>query len=209
MFFTDLPYCMTESIFNLAFQQDDIKSKIVVALERISEVFRALLWEHAKTIGLSPIQIQILIFIAYHAESFRNVSHLAKEFNVTKPTISDAVRVLEKKGLISKHPAAYDNRRYSIALTAEGTAIVKETENFAEPIKKQLQQFSDHHLSHFHTQLIGLISGLNRSGILTEQRTCHSCQFFNKNEGQAFCRLMKKPLLPDDIRVDCPEFEAL
>ncbi|MBX2873021.1 MAG: MarR family transcriptional regulator, partial [Saprospiraceae bacterium] len=199
---------MTNSIFNLTFQQDDIKSKIVVALERISEVFRALLWEHAKTIGLSPIQIQILIFIAYHQESLRNVSHLAKEFNVTKPTISDAVRVLEKKGLISKHPAAHDSRRYSIALTESGTAIVQQTENFAEPIKKQLQQFSDAGLSDFHTQLIAVISGLNRSGILSEQRTCHSCRFFEKNKEQSFCQLMKKPLLPDDIRLDCPEFEV-
>ena len=200
---------MSESIFNLAFQQDDVKSKIVVALERISEVFRALLWEHAKTIGLSPIQIQILIFVAYHDESLRNVSHLAKEFNVTKPTISDAVRVLEKKGLISKHPAAYDNRRYSIALTPEGQGIVGETENFAEPIKQQLQSFSDEHLSHFHTQLLDLIAGLNRNGILSEQRTCHSCRFFEKNANKAFCKLMKKPLLADDIRVDCPEFEAI
>ncbi len=200
---------MTESIFNLAFQQDDVKSKIVVALERISEVFRALLWEHAKTIGLSPIQIQILIFVAYHQESLRNVSHLAKEFNVTKPTISDAVRVLQKKGLISKHPAVYDNRRYSIALTPEGEAIVKETENFAEPIKKQLQSISDEHLSLFHTQLVDLIAGLNRSGILSEQRTCHSCRFLEKDKGEAFCKLMKKPLLADDIRVDCPEFEAI
>lgn len=200
---------MTESIFNLAFQQDDLKSKIVVALERISEVFRALLWEHAKTIGLSPIQIQILIFVAYHEESLCNVSHLAKEFNVTKPTISDAVRVLDKKGFISKHTAEHDSRRYSIALTKEGKAIVKETENFAEPIKQQLQQFSNDHLSHFHTQLVQLISGLNKSGILTEQRTCHSCRFFDKQNGQSFCKLMKKPLKADDIRVDCPEFEAI
>lgn len=199
---------MTESIFNLAFQQDDIKSKIVVALERISEVFRAMLWEHAKTIGLSPIQIQILIFVAYHQESLRNVSHLAKEFNVTKPTISDAVRVLEKKGLISKHPAAYDNRRYSIALTPKGEAMVKETENFAEPIKQQLQPFSNEQLSLFHTQLVDLITGLHRSGILSEQRTCHSCRFFEKDKGKAFCKLMKKPLLANDIRLDCPEFEA-
>jgi len=199
---------MAESIFNLVFQQDDIKSKIVVALERISEVFRALLWEHAKTIGLSPIQIQILIFTAYHEEALRNVSHLAKEFNVTKPTISDAVRVLEKKGLISKHTSAFDNRRYSIALTPAGDAIVKETEHFAEPIKEQLQPFSSDALSHFHTSLIHLISSLNRTGILSEQRTCHSCRFFLKEDNSTYCKLMEKPLLADDIRLDCPEFEV-
>ena len=199
---------MAESIFNLVFQQEDLKSKIVVALERISEVFRALLWEHAKTIGLSPIQIQILIFTAYHQESLRNVSYLAKEFNVTKPTISDAVRVLEKKGLISKHTAAYDHRRYSIALTEAGEAMVRETEHFAEPIKAQLQSFSADQLSTFHTQLIELIARLNRRGILSEQRTCHSCRYFQKSGQAAYCKLMQKPLLADDIRLDCPEFDS-
>lgn len=199
---------MTDSIFNLSFQQDDVKSKIVVALERISEVFRALLWEHAKTIGLSPIQIQILIFTAYHQESLRNVSHLAQEFHVTKPTISDAVRVLEKKGLISKHTAAHDNRRYSIALTSAGEVIVKETENFAEPIKEQLQAFTGEGLTLLHTQLLQLISRLNRTGILSEQRSCHGCRFFQKNGNEAFCKLIQMRLLAEDIRVDCPEFEA-
>jgi len=111
---------MDKSIFDITFQNTDTVSKIVVGLERISEAFRALLWEYAKTIGLSPIQIQILIFVAYHREQLCTVSHLAKEFNLTKPTISDAVKALEKKGMISKHKTLVDSRSYFIALTEEG-----------------------------------------------------------------------------------------
>ena len=91
---------MEGSIFNTKFQQNSITSKIVVGLERISEAFKGILWEHAKVIGLSPTQIQILIFIAYHKTKLCNVSHLAKEFNITKPTVSDAVRVLNNKKYI-------------------------------------------------------------------------------------------------------------
>ena len=121
---------MEKSVFDLEFQQKSITSKIVVGLERVSEVFKVLLWEHAKVIGLSPIQIQILIFIAYHKSELCNVSHLAKEFNVTKPTISDAVRVLDKKKYIIKDYSLSDNRSYSILLSALGKDIVSETENF-------------------------------------------------------------------------------
>ena len=88
---------MKESTFNPAQQEKDISSKIVAGMERVSEVFKILLWEKAKLVGLSPIQIQILIFIAFHKRELCNVSHLAKEFNVTKPTVSDAVRILDKK----------------------------------------------------------------------------------------------------------------
>lgn len=125
---------MKKSIFNLEFQNADTSSKIVAGLERLSKAFQVLLWEHAKTIGLSPIQIQILIFTAYHDESLCNVSHLAQEFNLTKPTISDAVKVLYKKGLIAKITSPLDKRAYSITLSKEGNAVVKKTHHFAQPI---------------------------------------------------------------------------
>src|SRR5690606_41608464 len=116
---------MNKSIFNTEFQQNDLTSKIVVGLERISEVFKSLLWEQAKALGLSPIQIQIMIFIAYHKDELCNVSHLAKEFSITKATISDAVRVLEVKQLINKKYGTSDGRRYTIPLSEEGLKLVE------------------------------------------------------------------------------------
>ena len=93
---------MPKSAFNPDQQNNDLASKTVAALERISQVYRLLLWDHAKDLGLSPIQIQLLIFVGHHKAALCNVSYLAKEFNVTKPTISDAVRVLFQKGTIEK-----------------------------------------------------------------------------------------------------------
>ena len=54
---------MEKSSFHLTEQNQKIESRIVVALERISEAFRVLLWNESKENSLSPIQIQILIFI--------------------------------------------------------------------------------------------------------------------------------------------------
>jgi hypothetical protein len=45
---------MKESIFNPGKHQDDIKSKIIVGLERISESFRVLLRRQAKLSGAKP-----------------------------------------------------------------------------------------------------------------------------------------------------------
>src|SRR5690606_14693713 len=104
---------MNEGTFNPEQQQKDISSKIVTGLERVSEVFKILLWEKAKLVGLRPIQIQILIFIAHHKQHLCNISHLAKEFNVTKPTVSDAVRILDKKGFVIKDFSSSDSRSYS------------------------------------------------------------------------------------------------
>jgi len=200
---------MKKSVFNIEFQQKSITSKIVVGLERLSGVFKVLLWEHAKTIGISPIQIQLLIFIAYHKQELCNVSHLAKEFNITKPTISDAIKVLDKKGFIVKDYSVSDNRSYSIFLSSKGKEIVAETENFANPIKTQLKSVEKADLENLYTTISKLIYQLNQKGIITVQRSCFSCKFYNKSKNRDYCNLLDRQLLNGDIRLDCPEYEKI
>ena len=152
---------MDNSVFNPDQQQNDISSKIVAGLERISEVFKTLLWEKAKVIGLSPIQIQILIFISFHRQELCKVSHLAKEFNVTKPTVSDAVRILDKKKLIVKDYSLADSRSYLIRLSAQGEKVVSETQDFAMPIKSQLKNLNNAELESTFQTLSQLIYKCN------------------------------------------------
>ena len=198
---------MKNSTFNPEQQQKDISSKIVAGLERISEVFKILLWEKAKLVGLSPIQIQILIFVAFHKEDLCNVSHLAKEFNVTKPTISDAIRVLNKKGMIEKDFSSSDNRSYSIRISDIGNEIISQTYNFSIPLKKQVDSLSETELENLFGTLSQLIYKLNQSGILSVQRTCYSCKFYQKNQDSDYCNLLQQELFKKDIRLDCPEHE--
>ena len=198
---------MNKSIFDPNTHQDQLSTKIIVGLERISEAFKVLLWEKAKVLGLSPIQIQILIFIAYHKPELCNVSHLAQEFNLTKPTISDAIRVLNNKACIVKDFSSSDNRSYTILLSHKGQKIVEETENFAEPIKRQLDKTNDISLNTLYTSLNKLIYQLNQIGILTVQRTCYGCKFYDQTSQKHYCNLLNQELVDHDIRLDCPEFQ--
>ncbi len=199
---------MKKSAFNPEQQQIDISSKIVAGLERVSEVFKVLLWEKVKLVGLSPIQIQIIIFIAFHKRNLCNVSHLAKEFNVTKPTVSDAIKVLDKKGLIIKAFSSSDSRSYSISLSDLGNDIVSQTYDFSSPLKKQIDGFSQSELESMFGTLSQLIYKLNRNGILSVQRTCYGCKFYEKNNESDYCNLLQKKLLNKEIRLDCPEYEV-
>lgn len=197
---------MNSSIFNPN-QPQDISSKIVTGLERISEVFKVLLWEKAKQVGLSPIQIQLLIFIAYHKANLCNVSKLANEFNLTKPTISDAVKVLERKDLIIKDYSSTDSRSYTIHLSVKGKEIVSKTDSFANPVQQQLSQIAPNSLETVYNTITELIYKLNQSGILTVQRTCFGCKFYTQKKGNHFCNLLNQELSTNNIRLDCPEFE--
>jgi len=200
-------FFMKKSTFNPAQQDKDISSKIVAGMERVSGVFKILLWEKAKLIGLSPIQIQILIFVAFHKQELCNVSHLAKEFNLTKPTISDAIKILDKKELIVKDYSSSDSRSYSISLSDLGNDIVSQTYNFSDPLKKHVDSLSQSERESLFQTLSQLIYKLNRNGILSVQRTCYGCKFYEEQQESDYCNLLQKKLLNQEIRLDCPEYE--
>lgn len=193
--------------FDLAHQQNDLSSKITVGLERVSEVFRVLLWEKAKIVNLSPIQIQILIFVKNHTEKYNQVSYLAQEFNMTKATISDAVRVLEKKELIEKHTSPIDKRAYHISVSDLGEKVTQQSTDFASELYDTILQLPENEQENLYQSLIKIISNLNRKGILQIQRTCFACQFYEKRKEEHYCHFLKNTLVEKEIRIDCPEFE--
>lgn len=199
---------MKKSSFNPAQQENDISSKIVVGLERISEVFKHLLWEKAKRVGLSPIQIQLLIFVTYHEKKHCTISQLAAEFNVSKPTTSDAVKALVRKKLVCKEYSAEDGRRYTLRLTKKGEQMVEQVKDFAQPLKEQLDSLSPTALSPFFETLAQLVFNLNTQGLLDVQRCCYGCVFYKNIQGVHRCELMKKTLMSEEFRLDCPEYQV-
>jgi DNA-binding MarR family transcriptional regulator len=200
---------MKHSSFNLNEQNQKIESRIVVALERISEAFRVLLWNESKENSLSPIQIQILIFIQFHAQEKCKVGYLADEFNMTKATISDSVRVLLSKELVTKETDPIDTRSYSLSLTDEGKNIAKKASFFASSIEQPIEKLTQEQKTIMLNGLLKLIYDLNKSGIITIQRMCFTCSFYNAANGIHYCNLLKTKLTESEIRVDCPEHEII
>ncbi len=197
------------SASNLAKQNSSIDNKIVAGLERLSQVFRILLWEKAKAFSLSPIQIQLLIFIRHHSPDKATISYLAREFNFTKPTISDAVKVLEQKKLVRKLADATDTRSYTIQLTAAGKKIVAETENYTDTLTALIGRINEKNKLILWQNISDLITQLNRLGIIGVQRTCVNCKHYKTRNNAPFCNLLNQRLATKDIRIDCEEFENI
>lgn len=195
------------SVFNLENQNANLDNKIVAGLERLSQVFRILLWNKAKEYSLSPIQIQLLIFIQHHSADKTTISYLAQEFNFTKPTISDAIKVLEQKKLIKKFIDSTDTRSYSIQLTTVGKKIVTETEDFANPFTTIIANASETDKLILWQNLSNLIIQLNKLEIISVQRTCFNCRHYTTKNKTHFCSLLNQKLETQDIRIDCGEFE--
>jgi len=186
----------------------DLNQKIVVSLERISQAFRVLLWNESKQYGLSPTQIQILIFLLTHSKEKRKISHLAKEFDMTKATISDSVKVLFQKSYVIKEFEANDSRSFTLHLTKEGEEIARRTSVFVGEIEKSIDKLNQGEKENLFLNLIGIIDSLNQSGVISIQRMCLSCANYapNHNGQDHFCKLLNKKLHYSELQIDCPEY---
>ena len=197
------------STFDPNYQNQQLEGKIVVALERISEAFRVLLWQQGKEHGLTPLQLQLVLFIGFHPAEQCKVNYLASEFNVTKATISESVRLLAKKELILKEADPSDSRSYSIRLSNKGQNLAQKTWSFAKSIEQPLHNFPKDQKEALYAALVQLIGELNKANVISVQRMCHSCRFYDKGEQHDYCRFLDKPLFKEDIRIDCPEYQPV
>lgn len=198
---------MNSSDFDLEHQNQSIESKIVASMERIAQSFRVLLWRESKEFSLSPIQVQVLVFLLHHSEEKRKVSYLADEFNMTKATISDTVSTLEQKKLISKEYLESDTRSYIISLTRKGKDIAAKTSLFTQEIRTPVDKLSQSEKENLLLSLLDVIQHLNKSGVITIQRMCSTCMYYERtaNGRKQYCKLLNQQLHTTDLRVDCPE----
>jgi DNA-binding MarR family transcriptional regulator len=198
---------MKKSVFDLDFQNTSVESKIITSLERISQAFRVLLWQESMEHSLSPIQVQALIFLLHHSEEKRKVSYLAEEFNMTKATISDTIKSLEQKKLVKKEYDPGDTRSFVIHLTAKGKNIANKTALFAQQLLAPVENLHTDDKQNLLLSLIEIIRHLNNTGIITIQRMCSTCSYYQTSAGgkKHFCKLLNQEFKSTELRVDCPE----
>ena len=205
------------SLFDPAHQPADLDGRLVAALERVGLAFRVLLWEKAKAVreaaSLSPIQIQILVFLRYHGEDLARVGRLAEELGLTPATVSDAVAALVAKGLVAKAPGATDRRVQRLCLTAAGARAAEALGDWADAVRGPLAGLSETEKAALLQALLTLLAAMQRDGILATARMCPTCRHFVADrhagaEQPHHCLLLDRPLAPRDLRVDCPEHAA-
>lgn len=190
-----------------AMADQQLSERILIGLERLSEVFKSMLWEKAKVHGISPIQIQILLFVANHRQSLCNVSYLAKELNITKATVSDAVRILLKKAFVQKDVSETDKRRYNLILTETGQQLVRTLTEYSEPLIKELDHLPLTDQQHLYQTLLQLIHQLNQQGVIQVQRSCFNCAHYQGDQkGDHYCQYLQEALSPPQVQLDCPDF---
>ena len=187
----------------------DVDSKLVAALERIGQALRVQTWDKAKRHGLSPTQLQLLLRLGTDPPGRRRIGVLAAELDVTHPTVSDAVAVLQRKGLVDRDAAG---RRAAWSLSARGRALAEDLADWDGRTREQLANVPAAEKQATLRLLLDLIAGLQRSGAITVARMCVTCRFFRRDAHPEtaqphHCALVDVAMGDGDLRVDCAEHE--
>lgn len=196
---------MMSSPFDPIQQENNLDAKITFALDRISLVFKSMQLEQSKKTNLSPIQLQILVFLLYHSPEMHRVSYLAQEFNLTKATISDSVKALIQKDLIRKVSDPSDSRSFSLNLTSKGKDQAQDAAQMANPMTKVIGKYTRDQKEIFYGILFNTIKDLQANGLIPMQRMCFSCENFQNKNGKHYCNLLKKSLEDSELRLDCAD----
>lgn len=198
------------SSFDPAQQLVNLDSKIIASLGKLAEVFRVLFQASAQDHGLSATQLQLLHFICYHPDPLhRRGAFMAREFNVTKATVSDSIKALEQKGLVQKSTDERDTRSFILSLTPQGEALALATASITGPLETTVSMLPVAQKEQLTYTLFELIHRLNQAGVISTQRMCLNCKHYSGDHREDhYCHLVKQPLLAFDLRLECPEFKV-
>lgn len=198
-----------DSIFAPDAQHNNTRFKIIAGLDRIAQALRAQMWACGKAYGLTPIQLQCLVFIRHHDAAKRRTSHLAREFDVTPATISQAIRTLLQKGYLTRQKLDSDARVQILNLSAAGEKLCEEIDSWANALLPHLDGLSAEQAPVVLRFLMDFIASLHSAGAISVARQCTTCRFFKAtpDTGTFYCKLLERDMSTTDLRIDCPEHE--
>ncbi len=182
----------------------ELDSKIVAALERLSEALRGELARQARQYGLSRLQAQVLIYLnlAQRRAATVGIHELATAFGLVPATVSEAVATLAAKGLLTKQPGRRDARAVELKLSRRGQVIAGKLAGWTAELSETLNTLPRHQKEATLRVLLELIAALQRHGRVPYVRMCLTCAYF---ERPSFCHLLNRPLATHELRVDCPD----
>ncbi len=180
--------------------KDDVD--IVLFLERLGRMLK----NDTHADGLKPSQWDALRYLARANRFSRTPSALTAYFGMTKGTVSQTLKALERKGLIAKTHDPLDRRNIRLSLTKAGSALLKRDP--ASAIRKIAGSMAK-------DQQAELVAGLNALLQLTlEDRgsksfgVCKTCRYFEEktaSRASQRCKLLDVSLSVQDSELICVE----
>jgi DNA-binding MarR family transcriptional regulator len=199
---------MTESTTETT--DDALSRRVMMGLTKIGLALRSQARVSATERGLSTTQGEILAMLL--RKSGMNLSEVAHALAVTRPTASDAVDALVRKGLVDKNRSPRDPRALSLVLTLKGQREARRAASWPDALLRAVEALSLEEQRVWLRGLVKMLRALEEDGAIHGVRMCPSCAFLsNAPDPEAAmphrCTLFSFELGEADFRIDCSSHE--
>ncbi|MEE9352771.1 MAG: MarR family winged helix-turn-helix transcriptional regulator [Thiotrichaceae bacterium] len=184
-------------------------SELYNYVERLNNLLRIDSRKKGATYGLQPIQLEALHYLSI-CNTYSNTPIAVTEYlGQTKGTVSQTLKVLEKKGYLTKHSDVSDKRISHLVLTKEGVKVLAEsipTPLFTNACKKLSEKEQTRISSALNTLLLNML----KTNEMKPFGVCSSCRYNSESEeNQFFCNLLNEPLNDREVELICREYKDL
>jgi len=187
---------------------ENLAARIAEGLHKIGLAMKHQAWREAHGEGLSATQGQILVALQ---QAPLTGSELSQRLGVSLPTISDSVRALLDKGLVTKGKDPRHPRASLLTPTKEGVALGARARAWPDFMADAVTELSSEEQRAFLAGVMKMIRALQEQGLIPLSGMCVTCTHFRPHvhDGASphHCALVDAPLAAEELRIDCPEHE--
>ena len=176
-------------------------------LERLASLMRSKTRVSLIAHGLLPVQFEALHYLSRCNRYSDSPMAVVEYLGQTKGTVSQTLKILEKKGLLQKSTDTADKRVKHLIITAQGRALVGQI--LPSPLLEMAAGLmGDNQLSTVNAVLTELLRTLQRANQSKTFGQCGTCQHnITEPTGGHTCGLTKESLTVIDVSLICLEHE--
>lgn len=175
-------------------------------IERLCNLVRADVRVICNEHGIRPVQLEALGFLTQCNRYSDTPQAVAEYLGLTKGTVSQTLKVLEKKGLLRKHSDSEDKRLVHLKPTARGRRLVERAVP-APALTLGIGRLSNAERQVTVDSLRVLLRSVQQANELKTFAPCHTCRFNQRRKTGYFCELTQEPLDAQDIELLCREHQ--
>lgn len=183
---------------------------LTTALLRIGQATRAVALDEARTVGLTPVQAQTLLFIKRTKRFATTVRLLAATLGATHASTVGVIDALVARGLVQRESSTEDRRVTLLRLTVAGEEASERLATWGQELTAALARLTPEERASLERGLGAVIASLRALGYLTVAEPCRGCMHFRENVGAGqpaphHCTLLQRHMSAAEALLDCPD----
>ncbi len=187
-----------------------MKSKeIYDHVERLANLLRSESRQVGIPYGMQPIQLEALRYLSICNRYSDTPMAVTEYLNQTKGTVSQTLKLLEKKNFLIKTTDSNDKRITHLKVSSKGNKLLQKL--IPTPVYTQVsKKLSESTQTQIINSLKELLQVIQQENEMKSFGVCNTCRYNQKIKSDShFCGLTQEPLSKVDISLICREHESV